>query len=124
MSEMLVQEAYRVMQAECGIEVGDRVKILRTYNHNEMGCQLGALSTDEERVGHLAEVRKLGDGYIAIDLDNGRGTSFPFFCLELVEKAKPELPAGVIFEGDGLTVAPSKRNTFVSTDTIKRNLGL
>lgn len=121
MSELT--EAYKVMQRHCGIEPGDTVRVLRGFKHGEMGCD-GLDSDSANYVGETCLVELDCSSWFHTRMNDGVGMHYPFFCLELVKKAKSEPPAGVIFEGDGLTVAPSKRDTFVSKDTIKRNLDL
>lgn len=34
---MDIREAYKVMQSQCGIEVGDKVRVLRKAKSREMG---------------------------------------------------------------------------------------
>lgn len=97
MSEMSVKEAYRVMQAKCGIEVGDTVKIVRGYDGRwakAVGFSGTGLCCEFNRiVGETRQVASVGTWHIGLDW-NGRGSEIfaPFFCLELVEKAKPKLP--------------------------------
>ena len=94
MSEMSVKEAYKVLQAECGIETGDKVKVLRMYERHEMGCALCVEDQRRMKVGdiYFAEIRSTSN---SISLRNEKDICVgfaPFFALELVEKAKPELP--------------------------------
>lgn len=121
MSELT--EAYKVMQAACGIEVGDKVKVLRGWEQSEMGFE-GVIYQDSTRsnfVGEECIVSEMRDTNVTVgDMLGEFCVSIPFFCLELVEKAKPELPKDVSFEKDGMTVS----GTFVSLDTIKRNYDL
>lgn len=123
MSEMTVEQAYKVMQAHCGIEVGDKVKVLRGFKQGEMGTD-GSDISSSDLVGDIGVVTNSCSSWFHLKMDKHiRGKTemhYPFFCLELVEKAKPELPADVSFTDDGLTV----RGTFLSKDTIRRNLDL
>lgn len=124
MSDMSIQKAYRVMQAHCGIEKGDMVKILRIWREGEMGscCTMSPGSEMAEFVGIIGKADIYSDHITVVNSD-GLYVHVPFFCLELVEKAPKAtyLPSlDVIFEKNGLTVG----GTFISTDTIKRNLDL
>lgn len=121
MSEISVQEAYQVMQEHCGIEVGDTVKVLRAPKEKyELGSSALIDSTDEKFVGGTFPVSRINAREIKLEGLGHTTWGFPFFCLELVEKAKLEIPNEVSFGKDGITV----KGTFVSKDTIKRNLDL
>ena len=80
---MNIKEAYEVMQKASGIKKGDKIKILRTSIEDEMGyC---GCSTSE--VGEIEKVtRTQGEDGIQID----GYFWYPFFILEVVEKAKDE----------------------------------
>jgi hypothetical protein len=85
---MTVQEAYKVMQDNCGIEVGDIVKVLRIAKDYEMGWSSFWKKGMDGYVGKTFTVSRIRPG-------NGIFTShgswwFPFFVLELVSK-KPEV---------------------------------
>ncbi len=91
MSDMSVKEAYRVLQAECGIEVGDRVKVLRmpTGKDGKLGWK-ERNSASDDITGREYKI-EMDNGSRGFALENC-GADYPFFVLELVEKAKPELP--------------------------------
>jgi hypothetical protein len=82
---MDVKEAYKVMQENCGIEVGDTVRVLREAKSHEMGWSHIWVITMNEFIGNELKV---------ISLDNGAGIQlsndyyFPFFVLKLTRKAK------------------------------------
>jgi hypothetical protein len=82
---MDVKEAYKVMQENCGIEVGDTVRVLREVKSWEIGWSYVWGIVMNEFIGKELKV---------ISLDNGAGIGlendffFPFFVLELVSKAK------------------------------------
>lgn len=90
---MSVAEAYKVMQDNCGIEVGDTVKVLRKAKDNENGwpnCP-PSKTTMESMIGKNLKVLGV-DKSIGIELDtsmiNGAAQRLPFFVLELVKKGK------------------------------------
>lgn len=92
---MDLKAAYKVMQEHCGIEDRDEVKLLRTYKTYEMGCDLHSLDKRKVIVGghYFADLTNICNGIKLRDKPNGKCVGFaPFFCLELVEKAKPEPP--------------------------------
>lgn len=114
MSEL--KEAYRVMQRHCGIEVGDTAIPLRKYERGELGYSNDFNSEMMAKIGKPGRVTAISNvtkGYFI------NGWWWPFFVLELVEKAH-KLPADVSFGKDGLTVG----GVFVSKETIRRNLDL
>lgn len=80
---MNVQEAYKVMQANCGIEVGDKVKVLRAAKDDENGWK-------EEWASDMSA--QIGKTLVVQEIDGNRGFRlsdeyfYPFFVLELVEK--------------------------------------
>lgn len=120
-----LQKAYATMQAACGIEKGDTAKVLREWDRGEMGFEGYYPHCAMPRVvGMVGEVKCINDGSISLSnfVDDPLGTyiNVPFFCLELVEKAKPELPSGVTFTADGLKVG----EVYLSKDTNRRNLDL
>ncbi len=94
-----VQEAYKVMQKASGIKVGDTVKALRQFELLEMG-HTGSSSGSKENgykrdfINHSAVgvVTEIEDNYIIVNC--GRKYQghwcFPFFVLEVIEKAKAE----------------------------------
>lgn len=90
---MDITEAYRVMQKHCRIEVGDKVRVLRTVEGSEMGFgQSSRLPERDGAVGECFRVMNIASDNQGIELNCPGYMHFPFFCLELVEKAKPELP--------------------------------
>lgn len=92
---MDIKKAYQKMQAECGIDVGDKVRVLRTAKCGEMGWY-GLCDCTRMQKLNLGQVLKVTmineytDGYIELEKRHGGLTFIPFFALELVEKAKPE----------------------------------
>lgn len=89
---MNIKEAYKTMQAECGIDIGDTVKVLRSFKHNEMGysgCPLdatgvtGTVTGSQGKDGIRVTFDKEHDDY-------GTWHWFPFFVLKLIEKKKDE----------------------------------
>jgi len=86
---MDLQQAYKIMQDNCGIEVGDTVKVLRKAKdyENGWGC-VGTFSSNYRKNGVVENIdEKLG---IRVLFENDKEL-FPFFVLELVKKA-PKLP--------------------------------
>jgi hypothetical protein len=87
---MNIKEAYLAMQANCGIEVGDTVRVVRTAKNNEMGWQNTWTPTMTGMVGKTFTVKSVGTGSgIYFEAYN-----FPFFVLELVSK-KPVKPTEI-----------------------------
>ncbi|KKL77169.1 hypothetical protein LCGC14_2037550 [marine sediment metagenome] len=88
---MELREAYCVMQAASGIEKGDTVRVIRTTKKDEMGYN-GSPTNCVKTVSTVIEVQE-ADGIELrnTDIPASHGTYwFPFFALEIVEKAKPE----------------------------------
>jgi len=98
MSEMSAREAYRVLQGGFGARGGDDVKVVRGYTEeeaNDMGFTASGMRGEFNRlVGKIVPVVNVGIYHIEIPDPNneGGGIYAPFFCLELVEKAKPKPP--------------------------------
>ena len=57
---MNIQEAYNVMQENCGINVGDKVRILRKAKSCEMGWGNTYGQKMDELVGQIREVKAIG----------------------------------------------------------------
>ncbi|KKL77170.1 hypothetical protein LCGC14_2037560 [marine sediment metagenome] len=99
MDNMDIKTAYCVMQAASGIEVGDTVKVLREFRHNEMGfgsdtCQSYGWDSFVEKKkmqGKEFIVIEIGHNFVKLRLPEHPYTPiFPFFALEIVKKAKSE----------------------------------
>ncbi len=93
--EMDLKEAYRVMQKASGIEVGDKVKVLRTAKRGEMGWYGLCDNTRMQKLNlgqilKVANIADTGECYIELEFYNGGTTFIPFFTLEIIEKAKQE----------------------------------
>ena len=82
------QECYKWGQENCGLGVGDKVKVLRKAKNGEMGWENNWISPEMDRqIGGVFEIINLIKGGISLSPDAHR---FPFFVLELVEKAKEQ----------------------------------
>jgi hypothetical protein len=78
---MTLKEHYAAMQNECGIKVGDRVKILRKAKSSEMGWNQVWDPLMDREIGKEAKVTRICpyNGILA-------GHYYPFFVLEKLEK--------------------------------------
>jgi len=84
---MNTEEAYLVMQGASGIKVGDKVKVLRKADSQEMGWGPAWTRSMDACVGQTYMVCSInGDQGICLSC----GWSFPFFVLEKVESASPK----------------------------------
>ena len=84
---MELKEAYMIMQENCGIEVGDTVKVLRKAKDNEMGWKDLWNFKMDSIVGEEAKVESLdGNGIYLHFNDTHKRWWFPFFVLEIVKK--------------------------------------
>lgn len=105
---MELQDAYKVLQAACGIEVGDMVKVLRAPTKSyELGSSVLSAALDKEFVGGTFPVSSIKARQISLEGRGERYWGFPFFCLELVRKTAPSIKVGshtVEFTGDGIKV--------------------
>lgn len=81
---MNIQEAYKVMQENCGIEVGDKVRILRKAKSYESGWGNTWETQMSDQVGKTDRVVDIKPWGIRLKT---AGYDYPFFVLELVEKA-------------------------------------
>jgi len=86
---MNLKDAYQILQAEWvrlyNVEVGDTVKVLRTAEYHELGWS-NSWTMGKQVVGKILKVCHIG-----YDISLGDGFGYPFFCLELVKKAKPKI---------------------------------
>ena len=86
------KEAYLLLHKASGIKVGDKVKVLRKADNYEMGWQMPWDVKMDEFIGK--------ECIVTIDYDSDgffiKGSMFPFFCLELVDKKYNEsLPESI-----------------------------
>ena len=96
------QEAYQVLQAASGIEVGDKVKILRTAKDYEMGwrsCWVGSMNS---HVGEVGEVVGIVTEGLVLEFPCNRCYA-PFFVLEVVEKASKKIEVKYFCDGEDVT---------------------
>jgi len=107
---MKIKEAYKVMQAECGIEVGDRVDILRPNDSNEMGTSALYHRQDEfDCYGSSGRVDAVGYRCIVVITDAGKIFRLPFFVLRVTKKAhKPEPEKMVDVDGKDYSLSTLK----------------
>lgn len=90
---MDIKEAYRVMHANCGIELGDTVIPLFKFKPRSLGYKNNWTPGHAEMIGRECTVVKDdGNNGFALELEGGPRLHFPCFALELVEKVKPKLP--------------------------------
>lgn len=80
---MNLKEAYLAMQKNCGIEPGDRVKVLRKANSREMGWSNSWVCKMDAAVGREYQVSRVTGSGVELS-DCGANLSFPFFVLEKV----------------------------------------
>ena len=85
---MTKQEKYIKDQAECGIKVGDRVKVMRKTKSYTNGWDTCWVPEMNESVGKVFKVEGFsefdkGDGFLLSD-----GFYYPFFVLEKVVTRK------------------------------------
>jgi len=102
---MTIQEAYIKMQDECGIEVGDTVKILRKAKSLEMGWSCDWVGSMDKYVGECGIVMcVLCEEGIDVSVD-GDCWYFPFFVLELIkEKEIREVTMAEVYDKFGCKV--------------------
>lgn len=105
---MDIREAYKVMQSQCGIEVGDKVRVLRKAKDYEMGWGVVWLRNMNSHVGSVGVVGECGeeDGF-TVHFNDGDRCWLPFFVLELVEKGFKPVEVK-LNEGYTATVFPDK----------------
>lgn len=85
---MDMQEIYLEGQRNCGLEVGDSVKVLRQPKSREYGWRDVAPSKDYKGViGVITHITKWG---VCVDFKNGDDYNYPYFVLEKVGDFKPE----------------------------------
>jgi hypothetical protein len=80
-------KAYLKMFKECGLGLGDKVRIARGFKDGEYGCELTEFSSINDYIGDVVVITTVENGSFKVD-DNW---SWPFYCLELVEK-KENIP--------------------------------
>jgi len=87
---MTDEEAYAHLQKswvrEYNVEVGDIVRVLRTPKTSELGSGAFHAEAKKELVGNNYQVQCIWSYGVRLD-----GWAFPFFCLDFVKKAEPEI---------------------------------
>jgi hypothetical protein len=80
-----MREAYIKMQENCGIRVGDKVKVLRKAKDYENGWSVVWAKEMDEYIGEVGEVTSIDYSGILINISD-ENWYFPFFVLEKVEE--------------------------------------
>lgn len=100
MNEISIQEAYRILQAASGFEVGDKVRCVRHFKMFEGGsssisslCGSKQAFVDDKAVGTISAIDK-GAIHVDCGIEYLGARTFPFFTLELVGKGG-KLPAPI-----------------------------
>lgn len=110
-----MQDWYLQGHKACGIEAGDKVKVLRAAKNYEMGWGTVWNSSMNEQIGEVLTVRgdRGGNGFLMEG-----GYSYPFFVLEFIEKGEKPIRIGghtVEFKDNGIQVG----RTFVNKEIVK-----
>ena len=79
-----LEAAYLVLQDNCGIEVGDTVKVLRSAKEDKMGWSTNWYPRMDASIGGILKVSRIVNT-VGIQLENG--WAYPFFVLEKVASA-------------------------------------
>ena len=92
---MDIYEAYQVLQADCGIKVGDTVKVLSAERFKRSGYRYAwDLGTPKDAY--------IGKEYVVDRVDKDgiiiKGYTFPFFVLEKIKDAETELTDQELWE--------------------------
>lgn len=96
---MDIKEAYKIMSKNCGIKVGDTVKVLRRFKDEENGCNPYHTREMEGYIGKEGIITDVEKDYwtyrVDFDTDN---FYYPFFVLEKIKDGVEPI------ELDGYTV--------------------
>lgn len=96
---MKLQEAYLLLQENCGIKVGDTVRVLRKAEDYENGWDNEWNNNEmDEAVGKTTTVERIDRNGIGLKNDRFKYLKYPFFVLEKLapdwtEKLCEEVPA-------------------------------
>jgi len=100
---MTSTEAYNILQKDCGIEVGDKVRVLRKSRTYELGWQAAWVEDMDILITNKYEVIAINNDLGILLKDGWQSFWFPWFVLELVEKHIPEVtqptPPTVVIQG-------------------------
>lgn len=86
-----INAAYNLLQKECGIKEGDKVRILRKFASNELGCNIDYVEGEFDMdacIGLEGIVEEVFTGHgsgIHVETDSGTWT-WPFFVLEMLAR--------------------------------------
>ena len=83
-----LKEAHRIMQQNCGINIGDTVRVVRKAKSGEMGWTATWVEDMDERVGKQGVVGNIYNSEDTLGIAILH-YNFPFFALEKVEPVKP-----------------------------------
>ena len=87
---MKLEEAYKKMHENCGIKVGDTVKVLRRAEYHEMGWGTSWNVYMNNSIGNEYVVSDVSSQDFLLDVSKDCNVSywFPFFVLEKVKDGK------------------------------------
>ena len=85
-----MEKTYEERQAECGLKVGDTVKISQKAEHDENGWNNGWHKDMDTWVGKTGEIIEdvKGSGFKVFCEEENNSFFFPYFVLEKVEEKK------------------------------------
>ena len=118
---------YEELQADCGLKVGDRVRVTRRAEHHEAGWANSWTLKMNSMVGQIFTIESLDEG-IGIKLKSGN--YFPYFVLEKVqeptyrpfanaEEFKPYRSRWIKMKGSGVTRFNFYNNKGVHNDSLE-----
>jgi hypothetical protein len=99
-------DAYKLLESQCGIGVGDVVKILRKVEPYSLGWNVFWNSEMDDSVGKEFKVVDINRDGIRLQND----FYYPFFALQFVKKAKPQVSISLnseytaVVDDNGVTV--------------------
>lgn len=89
---MSMKAAYSVMAKNCGIKVGDTVKVLRRFENEENGCNPHHVLNMDRYVGEEGVVTEVDEDYWSYRVDfKTDDFYYPFFVLEKVKDAEESI---------------------------------
>lgn len=95
------RKQYIEMQAASGLQVGDKVKLLRKGTGGELGWGDTWVSSMSDKIGEVFTISSLDGRGLRL---KETGLNWPFFVFETVEPSEPETVT-VICEGKETTIS-------------------
>lgn len=108
-----LEKAYKLMEKNCGLKEGDKVRVLRKATSHELGWCNSWVEPMDDMVGKEATVDFVSKAGVGIRF-KGMSYHYPWFVLEKIASAPPK----IVIDGKEIEISQESFNN------LKKQLGV